>query len=95
MIYENYHANPDFAAYFIIWQDNAGLQPTPEFCDGVRQQYGLTMPVLIWANDQLAAEVGLNERHVDLVMERGSKIVFRSQFNDNSFKPVIEALLSQ
>lgn len=61
----------------------------------MRQQYGLTMPVLIWANDQIAAEIGMNERHVDLVMESGSKIVYRSQFNDSGFKTAIEALLAQ
>ncbi len=61
----------------------------------MRRQYGLTMPVLIWQNEQTPIDLGLDDRHVNFVMERGAKIVYRAAFDDAYFRPVIEQLLAQ
>lgn len=94
-MYETYKSNPDFEAYFIIWQNDAFQPPDAAFCERTRRQYGLTMPVLIWQDAMLPEQLALDQRHVHLVMERGAKIVHRAQFNDRTFRPVIEELLAR
>lgn len=78
---------------FVIWQDDNFDNATQTYCRSVQQRFGLTMPVVVYANDRAAAAVGLDQRHVDLVSGVGARIAFRSQFNDTNFIPEIEALL--
>ena len=82
------------SAYFIISEDSGFGRPSQAFCDGIRQQYGLTMPVLINDQGQLDA-AGLRARHTHFVLEQGGGIVFRDQFNDSRFIAEIEQLLGQ
>jgi len=53
------------------------------------------MPVLVYADDDAAAEVGFDQRHVHIVTERGAKIVHRAQFANDSFIPAIEQALAK
>jgi hypothetical protein len=52
------------------------------------------MPVLYWMNEPDSEALGLDERHVHLVMEYGARIAHRAQFSDNTFRPVIDRLLA-
>ncbi len=93
--YTNYSSDPRFAAVFVIWQNDNFDRASLEFCRQVRQQYGLTMPVLVYADDGAAAAAGFDQRHVHLVTDADARIVHRDQFNDRSFRPIIDGLLGR
>ena len=87
-------ADRDLRSFFVLWQDDRGRPPTREQCAAVRDRNGLTMPVLMDRSGQLSS-VGLDNRHVHLVMRRGAEIVFRDQFNDSRYRAAIRATLDE
>jgi len=78
---------------FVVWQDNNGDRASQDFCRQIRTQYGLTMPVVVYTTDSAAASAGLAARHVDIVSERGARVVFRSEGDDRSFITAIDDAL--
>lgn len=94
-MYTNYATDPRFGAVFVIWQDDDFGRASLEFCRQVRQQYGLTMPVVVYADDRAAASVGFDRRHVHLVTDQDARIVHRSEFQDTRFRPVLDRLLGR
>ena len=74
-------------------QDNGGNLPTTDYCEAIKSQYGLTMPVLIDSRDALRGE-GLAFRHVHFVIKPQGEIVFRDSFNDSRFEGQIQSLLA-
>jgi hypothetical protein len=91
--YLRFANNADFAGLFVIWQDPNFERAPVEYCRQVRDQFGLTMPVVVYTQDDGAEAVGLDRRHVHLVSGRGARITHRAEFEDQSWIEAVEALL--
>lgn len=92
-IYERY-TNDGLEAFFIIMADASSRNPTRQFCEQIRQQFGLTMPVLINDRGQLNA-AGLARNHLHLVLRPGSEIALSDRYNDQRFEAQIQQLLAE
>lgn len=91
--YELYSSNPDFAGVVIMWQNANFDRATTADCAALKRQYGLTMPVLVYANDNAARAVGFDERHVHLVTGPDARITHRAEGRDNTWQAAVDALL--
>jgi len=89
-VYERYR-DQGLQAYFLISGDASNSVPLPEYCASIRDQFGLTMPVLY---GRQLNDAGLNSRHVHLVMEEGMKIIHREVLTDSTFEAAIEQALA-
>lgn len=76
-----------FETYFVIIEDNFGPGPvTPNYCNQVKDQYGLTVPVL-YVDDPADVQLfygpaGDDGEYNDanLVLSQGGQIVYKSQY---------------
>ncbi len=71
-----------FNAWILLSEDASGDTPSLEYCKGIRDQYGLTMPVLIDPDGVLPAALGysapLNEWH--FLLGEGAELIFKGKY---------------
>ena len=91
-IYESLQS-PDFEAYFIITEDASFRAPTAQYCDEIRRQYGLTMPVLFDGAQVVPRTYQIAENHSHVVLESGARIIYKAHYDDDAFVPIIEDAL--
>lgn len=83
----------DYESLFIIVEDGSYGTPSAAYCDQIKAQYGLTMPVLI-DDGTIVATLGLTSKnHWNIVVGEGAEIVFKSKYKDAESKVAIEELL--
>ena len=87
----------DFEGYILITQTNTpGQLADQSFCQDIRAQYNLPMPVLFDVNGDFASTMQLGSpRHWHFVYAEGNEIDFRRQnaAGDNGFEAAVNALL--
>lgn len=69
--------------------------PTAAFCRTVRAQYGLTMPVLYDPNGDYVRTMRIQTQHYHIVLGPEGEILFKRQYDDQGWRPVVEAALSR
>lgn len=69
----------DFAALFVITQTDESEEPSADYCAGIRERFGLEVPVLIDPDRLLPNAVGAPHFDIDLVMGPGNQILFVEQ----------------
>lgn len=85
-----------FETYVVILQDASGSPPTEAYCQGVRNQYGLTMPVLMDPDGLLFPALGLSGGVNDwnVLLSKGATIELKSKYaNQAQIDAKIDALL--
>lgn len=80
----------DFEMYFVITQTERSEQPDAAFCQRVRDQYGLTMPVLYDRDGVTNSVLGMRVNTADLVMRRGGLIVVNGPWAEFTVRTAIE-----
>lgn len=83
-----------FEAWILISEDASGSKPSLEYCKGIRDQYGLTMPVLIDPDGVLPGALGYsapyNEWH--FLLDEGAALSFKGKYpNQDQLDARIEA----
>jgi hypothetical protein len=77
----------------LVLAETAG-SPTRQDCINARDRYNLTMPVLYDPQGRLKG-ADMEGQHVQWVLDKNGKIVFKKQFDNTEFKTAIDVLLSQ
>ena len=71
-----------FEAWIVLSEDGSGDTPSLDYCKGIRDQYGLTMPVLIDPDGVLPTALGyaapLNEWH--FLLGEGAEVLFKGKY---------------
>ncbi len=71
-----------FDAWFVLSEDANGDTPSVEYCKCIRDQYGLTMPVLMDPDGVLPGTLGysapLNEWH--FLLGEGAEVLFKGKY---------------
>ena len=80
----------DFEMYFVITETERRERPDAAFCQRVRDQYGLTMPVLFDRDGLTNSVLGMRENTADLVMRRGGLIVVNGPWAEFTVRTAIE-----
>ena len=83
-------------AWILLSEDANGDSPSLEYCKGIRDQYGLTMPVLIDPDGVLPGALGyaapLNEWH--FLLGEGDALLFKGKYpNQDQLDARIEEAL--
>ena len=85
----------DYEALFLIIQDPSGGVPTQGYCNQVKAQHGLTMPVLI-DDGTIMSTLGITSaNHWNIVFGEGGEIVYKAKGGSTDAKAkakVIELL---
>lgn len=69
----------DYEALFLIIQDPSSNVPTSAYCNQVRAQHGLTMPVLI-DDGSIMGTLGITgANHWNIVFGEGGEIVYKAK----------------
>lgn len=92
MVYRKYNTK-DFEGYFVILSGTTRDPPTRQLCENYRRQYNLSMPVLYDKNGRMQG-IGMGDQHVHYVTERGGKLKYIAQFEDDGFQAALDVLLS-
>ncbi len=82
--------------YFVVKEDANGADPTPAYCQGIRDQYGLTMPVLMDPDNLLGQSLGYGGpkfNQWNVVLGPGVTIAFKKPGETSSVPGAIENLL--
>jgi len=61
---------------FIIYQDQSGGLPTADYCAQVRDQIGLTMPVLYDGDGSFAAAYNVIGSELNVITDEGGSITY-------------------
>lgn len=68
-----------FASYFVISQTQTFDEPDADYCAGIRDQFGLTMPVLFDPDHAMPAAVGTPYFDIDIVLGADNELLFAKQ----------------
>lgn len=94
--FANRFAGEGFASYFVISETQEFSEPDAEYCAGIREQFRLTMPVLIDPGKTLPAAVDNPYFDIDVVLGPGNELLFADQHSDrDDVAAVIEAALAE
>jgi hypothetical protein len=72
-------AGDGFAAYFVITQNGEFDEPDADYCAGIRERFGLEVPVLLDPNRALPEAVDSTFFDIDVVMGPGNEVLFTQQ----------------
>ena len=84
-----------YEAMIVIVEDASFSLPSESYCQQLRTQYGLTMPVLI-DDGTISSALGISPaNHWNIVTTTGAEIVFKKQGKsaDGTAKATVESLL--
>ena len=90
------HKDSSFQAYVYYAQTAAGADPSADDCKAFREQYGLTMPVLMAPYAQVRDALGLTDAVNDwtVVTGPGATLLYRKKYADqNAVADIVEAAL--
>lgn len=67
--------------YFVVKETSSGSDPSPAYCQSIRDQYGLTMPVLMDPDNLLGQALGYGApfNHRQLVLSAGPTIILNQK----------------
>ena len=77
-LYQSFEGQ-NFESYFVIHLDDSGGTPTAPYCEVIRSQYGLSMPVL-FANFGTLERASMNQTHLHYVVDSEMRIQYRGQW---------------
>ena len=85
----------DYEALFIVVQDGSSNMPSSAYCNQVRTQHGLTMPVLMDDGTILSTLGVSGANHWNIVFGEGGEIVYKAKGGntDSQAKAKVEELL--
>jgi len=71
-----------FEAWIVIAEDASGDDPSFDYCKGVREQYGLTMPILMDPNHVLPDALGYSAPHNEwhFLLGEGVELLFKGKY---------------
>jgi len=79
----------------IVAENDQRNRPSAAFCSSIRQQYGLTMPVLYDRDGDYVRALGVAPNHFHWVLGRENMIRFKRQYDDTGWRPVLDAELAR
>ena len=93
--YQQYK-NQGFMEYFVVKENASGGPPSAAYCQSVRDQYGLTMPVLMDPNNLIGQALGYSSpfNHWNIVLGPGVTLTLKQKGGSNaSVQAAIESAL--
>lgn len=92
-IHQSYDGE-SYQTYFVVTEDANTRPATADFCRHVRDQFGLTMPVLYDETGELG-RLGLPTSHFHMVLGEEGRIEFKEQGRDTGFRAAIDRVLGR
>ncbi|MFT6399214.1 MAG: peroxiredoxin [Bradymonadia bacterium] len=86
-------ASDGFATYFVVSETQTFDEPDADYCSGIRDRFGLTMPVLFDPDQAMPAAAGMPHFDIDIVLGADNELLFAKQHA--SREEVREVILSR
>jgi len=83
----------NFQAYFVIADDNQASPPDAAYCAQIREQYGLTMPVLFDADGSFVNALQVPTNDVHIVFGVNNEIVHKTHKGFSGVEGIVESTL--
>ena len=92
--YQKYK-DQNYKQYLLINEPAAfGSPPTATYCKQIRDDYGLTFPVLYDPSGTFTSTFGFaGKNEQNLVLKQGGEIIFKDRYKGDEVKSALEAVL--